>query len=324
MRFLGIFALLLLVFGCTQLSIDENKTGFDKNMTPPQKKTDFAYIGLGTNTAIASVDLSQVLSGGPKRDGIPAIRNPKFTALADASPTITPQTLGIALGEKEKKFYPYNILLWHEIANDVVDGEPVAVTFCPLCGSAIVFSREVDGEVLEFGVSGLLYQSNLLMYDDKTESLWSQVRGEAIVGDYTGKKLTLLGSSVMTFSDFSEKFPDGKVLSTDTGYSRDYTFNPYEDYEASEEVIFPISDVPKKLPLKELVFAVPVGDKVAVFPLEKLNEEKQASLTIDGETLTVSVSGGVTRAFIDGNEVPGYHAMYFSIASQEENVVVWE
>jgi hypothetical protein len=323
MRFLGVFALSLLFFGCVQQAADEDKAGM--NVTgQPAKRTEFAGIGLSTNTAISSVDLSQVLRGGPSRDGIPAIRKPKFTSTADASPTITPQTLGIVIGEKEKRFYPYNILLWHEIANDVVDGEPVAVTFCPLCGSAIVFSRNVDGETLEFGVSGLLYQSNLLMYDNKTESLWSQVKGEAIVGDYTGKKLTLLGSSVMTFDGFSRQFPEGKVLSTDTGYSRDYSFNPYADYEASEEVIFPIGDVPKKLPLKELVFAVPVGDKVAVFPLEKLNTERQASLEIDGRTLTVSVTDGTTTASVDGNEVPGYHAMYFSIASQEENVVIWK
>jgi hypothetical protein len=322
MRLLGILILLSLFFGCIQSEegLKLNETG-----TPYQpKKADFAYLGLNTNTAVYSVNLSQVLRGGPRKDGIPAIRNPKFTSVADASPTITPKTLGIVLGESEKKFYPYNILLWHEIANDIVDGEPVAVTFCPLCGSAIVFSREVDGEVLEFGVSGLLYQSNLLMYDNKTESLWSQVKGEAVVGDLTGKKLTLIGSSVMNFSDFSEKFPDGKVLSADTGHSRDYAFNPYEDYEESGEVIFPITDVPGKLPLKELVFAVPVGDKVAVFPLEKLNERKQASLTVNGKTLNVSVSDGITRASVDGNETPGYHAMYFSIASQEEDVVVWE
>lgn len=138
--------------------------------------------GLKTNTSQRSIELSKVLSGGPGKDGIPAIREPVFVSVSEKPESVLLDTDGIVLGKGQAKFYPYNIMIWHEIVNDTVDGVPVAVTFCPLCGSAAVFDRRVDGESLSFGVSGLLYQSNLLMHDSKTESLWSQVLGEAVVG----------------------------------------------------------------------------------------------------------------------------------------------
>ena len=152
----------------------------------------FIRDGLKTNSAIRSIDLKLVLGGGPGKDGIPSIDSPTFTNIANADSTITDETLGLYVkAGGVEKFYPYNVLVWHEIVNDVVGGTPLVVTFCPLCGSAIVFDATYDGEAHDFGVSGKLYDSNLLMYDRDTESLWSQIIGEAVVGDETGKKLTI-------------------------------------------------------------------------------------------------------------------------------------
>src|SRR3989344_4868604 len=146
--------------------------------------------GLNTDTGKSSIDQSKIVSGGPGKDGIPAISNPKFVDIGDEE--LSDSTSGILINlNKQTRFYPFNILVWHEIVNDSIEGSYIAVTFCPLCGSAIVFDRRVGDEILEFGVSGLLYESNLLMYDKKTESLWSQVLGEAVVGSYTGTKLAL-------------------------------------------------------------------------------------------------------------------------------------
>ncbi|MBI2079796.1 DUF3179 domain-containing protein [Candidatus Micrarchaeota archaeon] len=318
----------LLVSGCTQSSSSAEKEDNKTNSLNSEKnelvESGFLKFGLKTNTAKSSVDLKKVLNGGPVKDGIPAIKNTKFTSVEDADQSIKDDINGIVFGEEEKRFYPYNILVWHEIVNDKIDGRPVAITFCPLCGSAIVFSREVEGKALEFGVSGLLYQSNLLMYDSETESLWSQVRGEAVVGKYTGTKLEMLNSQIMTFGEFKKKYTNGLVLSTDTGYGRDYTFYPYDDYESNEEIYFPVDEFDSRLPIKEIVYAVPVEGSVAVFPLKKIKNEKAGSVQLDGKNLTVKNVEGELKATFDGEEIAGYYAMYFSVAVHNKNVVIWK
>lgn len=311
----------LLFFGCT--STQNTKIG----PVPIQKISEkqLSKYGLSTNTVIKSVNLSDIISGGPGKDGIPAIRKPKFTGVSGASNTITPQTLGIAAGINEKKFYPYNILVWHEVVDDKIDGIPVAITFCPLCGSAIVFNRQIDNKtVLEFGVSGLLYQSNLLMYGNETESLWSQVRGEAVIGDYTGKKLQIIKSDLLNFSDFKSKYPNGKVLSTDTGYQRDYSFYPYGDYDANSEIYFPTKKFDNRLPLKEIVYVIRVDDGVAVFPIKDLKIVKEADLEVNGKKIIVVSKDGEIVSSVNEIETPGYYAMYFSVVAQENNVTMWK
>lgn len=130
------------------------------------------------------------------------------------------------------KFYPYQILVWHEVVNDAVEGERILVTYCPLCLTGFVFDPLVKGERVEFGTSGKLWKSNLVMYDRKTESLWSQILGEAIIGEMVGSKLNLLESDLVRFGEWKERFPGGEVLSRDTGATRFYGSNPYGDYFA--------------------------------------------------------------------------------------------
>lgn len=185
-----------------------------------------------TNWNMHIVAYDEILSGGPPRDGIPSIDNPKFIStdeaaqwLADNEPVISLEING------DTRAYPLQILTWHEIVNDTVGDVPVMVTFCPLCNAAIVFDRTLNGEVYEFGTSGLLRNSDLVMYDRTTESLWQQLTGEAIVGDLVGQRLTFLPASIVGFADFRSAYPDGVVLSRDTGFGRAYGRNPYAGYD---------------------------------------------------------------------------------------------
>ncbi len=191
-----------------------------------------ATAGWGTNWELHTILYTELISGGPPRDGIPSIDSPTFVSLEEAAEWLADNEPVIAVEmEGEARAYPLQILTWHEIVNDEFGDVPVLVTFCPLCNSALVFDRRVEGEVYEFGTSGLLRHSDLVMYDRTTESLWQQFTGEAIVGDMVGKQLTFLPASIVSFADFRQAHPDGVVLSRDTGYSRPYGRNPYAGYD---------------------------------------------------------------------------------------------
>jgi hypothetical protein len=179
-----------------------------------------------------TIDLSTLKSGGPSKDQIPALDHPSFVSVADARDWISPQEPVISVEHNGvARAYPLQILTWHEIVNDRLGGTPVAVTFCPLCYSALVFDRRVDGETLSFGVSGLLRHSDLVMFDRGTETLWQQFTGEAIVGDRVGDTLTKIPSQILSFKQFADTYPDARVLSRDTGYDRPYGRNPYAGYD---------------------------------------------------------------------------------------------
>ena len=176
---------------------------------------------------------AEIISGGVGRDGIPPIDNPTFESIADASIWLQSQSPVIAFEwDGIARAYPLAILTRHEIVNDVVANVPVAVTFCPLCNSAVVFDRTVNEQVLRFGVSGLLRNSDLIMWDDVTQSWWQQFTGEGIVGEYTGTMLTLLPSQVVGYDAFIEQYPEGEVLSRD---GRSYGSNPYVGYDSSSQ-----------------------------------------------------------------------------------------
>lgn len=187
-----------------------------------------------TDFSKTAIDFSEVLSGGPPKDGIPSIDKPRFkpvaqtTGLAERSPVIS-----IAIGG-DARAYPLEILIWHEIVNDVVANRPLAVTYCPLCNAAIVFDRQVDGRTLEFGTTGKLRHSDLIMYDRQTESWWQQFTGEAIVGALLGQALTLVPSRLESFGEFRKRHPDGRVLIPNTPGMRPYGKNPYVGYDTAK------------------------------------------------------------------------------------------
>lgn len=273
-----------------------------------------------------SIPLDKILSGGPGKDGIPALVNPKFVSVADAPVSITDTTQGIlvSLGG-ESKFYPYNILVWHEIVNDSVGGTPVAVTFCPLCGSAIVFDPIVNGARLEFGVSGKLYESNLLMYDRTTDSLWSQALGEAVVGEMTGTVLAHVPFQLLTFAEVKASHPSARVQSDDTGHYRSYSHYPYGDYDSNDSLIFPVSVSDSRFHPKEIMYVVRVGESSVAFPLKKLKQVGGAKQPVSGTTVTATVEGSeVTVTDALGEVIPGYYEMWFSFATHhQEDGVVW-
>ena len=257
--------------------------------------------GWETDFSRHTVPYSEILSGGPPRDGIPPIDDPKFTTFQDANAWLGEQEPVIAFElNGDAKAYPLQILTWHEIVNDEVGGVPVAVTFCPLCNSAIVFDRRLDGVVYDFGTSGKLRNSDLIMWDRQTESWWQQFTGEAIVGELTGKKLTFLPASIISWEDFKAANPDGQVLSRDTGFSRPYGQNPYVGYDRADNPPFLFQgDLDGRLQPKERVAAVSIGDEDAAFPFSVLAEERVVHYTVGGQDLVVFFKPG-TRSALDG------------------------
>lgn len=212
-----------------------------------------------------SVPLDEIIGGGPPKDGIPSIDQPKFVAvpaadfLTDAEPGLALDLDGVA------RFYPFQILVWHEIVNDTINGKRILITYCPLCLSGIVFDPVVKGERVLFGTSGKLWNSNLVMYDRKTDSLWSQILGEAIVGEMTGTKLTVHPSDQIRFGDFKKKYPRGEVLSRDTGATRFYGQDPYGDYYTKPGTYFSLSHKDNRLGEKEFVLGIVVNGKAKAY-----------------------------------------------------------
>ncbi len=190
--------------------------------------------GWRTDFDRTTVDLNDVISGGPPRDGIPAIDRPEFRAANEISDIGAQEpVIRLEVGG-EVRAYPVRVLMWHEIANDTVAGIPVTVTYCPLCNSAIVFDRRVNGATLDFGTTGKLRNSDLVMYDRQSDSWWQQFNGEAIAGTYAGTRLTMLASRMEPFGAFFAENPGAKVLVPDGTHIRDYGRNPYVGYDTAE------------------------------------------------------------------------------------------
>jgi hypothetical protein len=189
-----------------------------------------------TSSAVAK---EEILAGGPPRDGIPALDRPPAVRAAEADWPDDSFVLGVHLAG-EARAYPLGILTWHELVNDALGGRPILVSYCPLCGTGLVFDRRVGEAVLRFGVSGLLYRSDLLMFDRESESLWSQIGAEAVTGRRRGERLTLLRSTLMRWAAWRSRHPDTTVLSRETGHRRNYDRSPYAGYATSEDLLFPV------------------------------------------------------------------------------------
>lgn len=240
----------------------------------PAFRTD----GWETNFCLHSVDYAEIFSGGPPRDGIPPLDSPRFESIASADLWIEDIEPVILLDtEGEARAYPLQILTWHEIVNDQVGEIPVAVTFCPLCNTALVFVRpEINGEILTFGTSGNLRYSDLVMWDRQTESWWQQFNGEAIIGDLLGTKLERIPSAIISWSDFKSNYPDGLVLSIQTGFQRSYGRNPYAGYDNVNSHPFAyVGDLDGQLPAMARVVGVNLENgEGGAFALELLQENR--------------------------------------------------
>ena len=259
--------------------------------------------GWKTDFSRHTVPYEEIISGGPPRDGIPPLDNPRFISPEDADGWLGDQEPVIFFElNGDAKAYPLQILTWHEIVNDVVDGVPVSVTFCPLCNAAIVFDRRLERTVYDFGTSGKLRHSDLIMWDRQTESWWQQFTGEGIVGELAGKKLTMLSSSIVSFSDFRAANPKGTVLSRDTGFSRSYGRNPYAGYDRADNPPFLFrGPLDGRLLPKERVVAVTVGDVDAAFPFSLLENEGAVNYTVNDQDLVVFFKSGTVSALDKGS-----------------------
>jgi Protein of unknown function (DUF3179) len=251
-----------------------------------------------TNSAAASVTaeekeksivpLDQIVSGGPPPDGIPSIDNPKFISVQEASKFLEDSELVLGLNiNGDIRAYPLQILVWHEVVNDEVGGVPVAVTYCPLCFTNQVFNRIIDGQVVEFGTSGKLYNSNLVMYDRTSKSLWSQAMAEGIVGKYAGTKLERVPFDIAYWKEWKQLYPDSKVLSRDTGSNRPYGADPYGDYYTNSDVLFPVSNKDGRLNLKEIVVGLENKGQYKAYKLQEIENKKVINDQVDGKSITL-------------------------------------
>lgn len=221
-------------------------------------------------------DWAEIMSGGPPKDGIPAIDAPLFipvaeeTRIEDEEPVIT-----VELGGQTPRAYPVRYLMWHEIVNDTVGGVPVAVTFCPLCNSGITFDRRVAGRVLSFGVSGKLRNSDMVMYDRETQSWWQQAMGEAIVGDLTGTQLRQVPTWMESWAEYRTRNP-GALVMAEPPHNRAYGTNPYRNYDSSRRPFLYNGEMPPH-GIAPLARVVRVGARA--WPLDRLAEMQEISET---------------------------------------------
>jgi hypothetical protein len=238
-----------------------------------------------------TLPLEEIISGGPPKDGIPAIDTPRFVGFDAADAWLHPKEPVIALEiGGAARAYPLQILMFHEIVNDNLDAVPVALTFCPLCNAAIAFDRRVAGRSLSFGTTGRLRKSDMVMYDRETESWWQQFTGSGIVGVHAGRVLDQLPSQIVAYGEFKAAYPGGKVLSRDTGHQRPYGRNPYRGYDRIGENPFLFSDpLDSRLPAMERVLAASVGETHRLYPLTDLEALGVVNDTV-GDTPVVALS----------------------------------
>jgi hypothetical protein len=247
------------------------------------------------------VPLDQIVSGGPPRDGIPSIDTPKFISTEEASSNFL-QGSDLVIGLEvngDMRAYPLKILVWHEIVNDNVGGIPVAVTYCPLCFTSQVFSRNVDGQVVEFGTSGKLYNSNLVMYDRTSESLWSQAMSKGIVGKYAGKDLERIPFDITAWNEWKKLHPESKVLSTDTGFGRPYGVDPYGNYYTEPNILFPVSHKDDRFGPKEIIVGLEDSDGMKkAYRISDIESKKVVNDAIGNKQIVlVSLEPFMVRAF---------------------------
>ncbi|MBA3591616.1 DUF3179 domain-containing protein [Methylibium sp.] len=229
----------------------------------------------GFDLSGALVPAAAIERGGPPRDGIPAIDRPRFVAAAQAGLREGDRVLGLVRNGIARA-YPVRILNWHEIVNDRLGDEAVAVTYCPLCGTGMAFEARVAGRELVFGVSGLLYNSDVLLYDRATDSLWSQILARAVTGPLTGTALTQVPLTHTSWADWRTRHPRTEVLSTDTGHVRDYARDPYEGYDRVPRLIFDVQHRDERLPLKAWVLGLRLNGAAKAYPFETLAQRADA------------------------------------------------
>ena len=322
---LMVFLLVFLLIACSSSTPQETQEGTQphvetktatKEPTPlPTPNTDDpppfgAEREFFTDFSKHSVPYSEILSGGPPKDGIPALDSPAFISVIEADPWLANvEPVIFVQVEDDARAYPIQVLIWHEIVNDTVGDLPLTITFCPLCNTAIVFEREVDGQILDFGTTGRLRFSNLIMYDRQTESWWQQGTGEAIAGELLGTQLKLYPASIIAWKDFATAFPDGRVLSKETGFNRRYGENPYYGYDNINNSPFLFrGETPGQLAAMERVLALELKGETVAYPYSLLSDVRVIHDLVGNEKVVIfwvegTASALDTTRILDGREV---------------------
>ena len=254
--------------------------------------------GWKTNTEKRLIELEELISGGPGKDGIPAINRPRFIKPEKAEKWLKPAQPVISLViDGQAKAYPLQILIWHEMVNDKIADVPVLITFCPLCYSANVFDRRVEGKKYTFGVSGMLRHSNMVMYDRQSQSLWQQVTAEALVGDMVGFKLSPIPAQIISFEQFVSAYKNGIILSRQTGYKRDYGKNPYIGYDDIRSKPFLYTGKKdKRLRPMEKVVVIEINNISRAYPYSITRKKRVINDQLGGEPIVIFHSKGAVSA----------------------------
>ena len=272
----------------------------------------------GFDLTAASVPVQSIQRGGPPKDGIPAIDQPRFVSSAKAGLADADRVLGIALSA-DARAYPIRILNWHEVVNDRFGDRAVVVSFCPLCGTGMAFDAQAGARPLSFGVSGLLYNSDVLLYDRATMLLWSQILQTAVSGPLKGTRLQAVPLTHTSWADWRRRYPATLVLSTDTGFERDYARDPYAGYGQVPRLIFDVQHRDDRFPLKEWVLGVRVADVHKAYPFSvlarALNQRGELVDTVAGKKLRIRFdpAHGTAEAMDEqGKPWPGTMAYWFA------------
>jgi hypothetical protein len=277
-------------------------------LLPPETPPPGAEREFSTDFSRHTVSYAEVFSGGPPKDGIPAIDAPQFVSVAEADEWLRPlePVVLVQVGD-DARAYPLQILTWHEIVNDMVGGLPLTVTFCPLCNTAIAFERTLDGRVLDFGTTGRLRFSNLIMYDRQTESWWQQAGGDAIAGELAGRQLAFYPATIIAWNEFKTAHPDGMVLSRETGFNRSYGSNPYVGYDDvnSSPFLFRGPATPGALPPMARVLTVDLNGEAVAYPYDVLAERVVVNDVVGGQPVAVFWQSGVASALDSGSIAQG-------------------
>lgn len=224
-----------------------------------------------------NVPQNEVLDGGPGKDGIPSVDDPQFSKQSDndISSLYMDQLVVGLVHNRTARAYPHPILDWHEIVNDNIGDLSVAITYCPLTGTGIGWNREINNQITEFGVSGLLFDSNLMPYDRVTNSTWSQQRLDCVNGSHIGKEIEVVPLVETTLRTWLETYPDSEILNEDTGFNRNYGRYPYNDYRTNSSLIFPVSTQDNRFPSKERVLGVFVDAQVKAYRFNENSSETE-------------------------------------------------
>ena len=284
-----------------------------------KQNEDGIYCANGFELTDLAIPADLIYAGGPGKDGIPALHKPEFVS-ADKPHLLADEDLVVGVHYRgETKAYPVKVLNYHEIINDRFgdNKEAVVVTYSPLCGSGRAFKAEMGGKEQQFAVSGMVFNNNLLFYDKKTESIWSQLKGQAVAGEEAGRQLDPIPTELTTWKDWQARYPQTKVLSQNTGHNRNYDIDPYYSVTASERLMFPVGASNDIMPLREKVIGVERNGIFKAYPFSILAYEGKEVITDEllGELIQIEYNAEANSAravTFDGEELPAVTTYWFS------------